>query len=124
MARYSGCGVCMKVCPVQRYGMKPVMEHYIATGRVLGMGTDNLEGYSLPDRGYFPPGRRPTFTPEFFDMPRGRIEDQVLDRFKERLAEEGADDASDGPTWQELKLDLERAVQRRGDIVDMGMDAV
>ena len=124
MARYSGCGVCMKVCPIQRYGMKPVMEHYIATGRVLGMGTDNLEGYSLPDRGYFPPGRRPTFTPEFFDMPRGRIEDQVLDRFKERLAEEGADDASDGPTWQELKLDLERAVQRRGDIVDMGMDAV
>ena len=26
MARYSGCGICMKVCPVQKFGMKIVME--------------------------------------------------------------------------------------------------
>jgi Pyruvate/2-oxoacid:ferredoxin oxidoreductase delta subunit len=124
MARYSGCGVCMKVCPIQRYGMKPVMEHYVATGRVLGMGTDNLEGYSLPGKGYFPPGRRPSFDPEFFDMPRGRIEDQVIDRFKKRLAEDGAGGQADGRTWQKLRLDLERAVQRRDEVVDMGMDIV
>ena len=23
MTRYSGCGICIKVCPIQRYGMKP-----------------------------------------------------------------------------------------------------
>jgi len=28
MARYLGCGVCMKVCPVQKYGLKNVMDHY------------------------------------------------------------------------------------------------
>ena len=33
MARYAACGVCMKVCPIQRYGMQAVMEHYGATGR-------------------------------------------------------------------------------------------
>ena len=124
MARYSGCGVCMKVCPIQRYGMQPVMEHYITTGKVLGMGTDNLEGYSLPGKGYFPPGRRPSFDPEFFYMPRGRIEDQVIDRFKARLAEDGAGEPADGQVWQELKLDLERAVQRQDEVIDMGMDIV
>ena len=24
MAEYEGCGICMKVCPIQRYGMEPV----------------------------------------------------------------------------------------------------
>ena len=32
MARYDGCAVCMKVCPIQRFGMPAVMEHYVATG--------------------------------------------------------------------------------------------
>lgn len=35
MARYEGCGVCMKVCPIQRYGMKAVMEHYLPPERYL-----------------------------------------------------------------------------------------
>lgn len=39
MARYDGCAVCMKTCPIQRFGMKDVMEHYVATGEVLGKGT-------------------------------------------------------------------------------------
>ena len=34
MATYEGCGVCMLVCPVQRYGMAPVMEHFVETGEV------------------------------------------------------------------------------------------
>ena len=46
MARYLGCGICMKVCPIQKYGMKNVMEHYAETGQVLGKGTHDLEGYS------------------------------------------------------------------------------
>jgi len=38
MARYLGCGICMKVCPIQKYGMQPVMEHYVATGQILARG--------------------------------------------------------------------------------------
>ena len=89
MARYEGCAVCMKVCPIQRYGMKPVMEHYVETGEVLGKGTDNLEGYTLRDKGYFGPGELPTFDREFFDFPQGTREDWLLTKFKERLATEG-----------------------------------
>jgi NAD-dependent dihydropyrimidine dehydrogenase PreA subunit len=66
MARYLGCGICMKVCPIQRYGMQPVMEHYVATGQVLGKGTDNLEGYTLHDKGYFGTGQLPVFGRGFF----------------------------------------------------------
>ena len=89
MSRYEGCAVCMKVCPIQRYGMKPVMEHYVATGEVLGKGTDNLEGYSLRDKGYFGPGELPHFDHEFFQFPQGRDEDWLFKQFKEKLAEDG-----------------------------------
>ena len=88
MARYEGCAVCMKVCPVQRYGMQPVMEHYVATGEVLGKGTDNLEGYTLRDKGYFGPGQLPHFDRQFFEFPHGRREDWLFEQFKEKLSEE------------------------------------
>ena len=89
MARYEGCAVCMKVCPIQRYGMKPVMEHYVETGAVLGKGTDNLEGYTIRDKGYFGPGELPQFDREFFDFPHGKREDWLFHQFKERLNKEG-----------------------------------
>nr|ABZ09447.1 putative 4Fe-4S binding domain protein [uncultured marine microorganism HF4000_APKG8C21] len=89
MARYEGCAVCMKVCPVQRYGMKPVMEHYIETGEVLGKGTENLEGYTLRDKGHFGPGELPQFDRVFFDIPHGRREDWLFEQFKDRLDKEG-----------------------------------
>ena len=38
MARYMGCGVCMKVCPIQKYGMKNVMEHYAEDRAGAGQG--------------------------------------------------------------------------------------
>ena len=85
MGRYDGCSICMKVCPVQKYGMKPVMEHYVETGEVLGKGTDELEGYTLKDKGKFGPGEKPHFTPEFFQIPRGRYENWLYEGFKERL---------------------------------------
>ena len=88
MARYEGCAVCVKVCPVQRYGMKPVMEHYIETGQVLGKGTDNLEGYSMKGKGYFAPGELPKFDGEFFDIPHGTREDWLFEQFKTKLASE------------------------------------
>ena len=72
MGRYDGCAICMKTCPVQRYGMQPVMEHYVVTGEALGKGTHNLEGYTLKDKGYFGPKENPHFDKGFFEIPRGR----------------------------------------------------
>ena len=89
VVRYEGCAVCMKVCPIQRYGMKPVMEHYVETGRVLGKGTDNLEGYTIGDKGYFGPGELPRFDRQTFDFPHGTREDWLFTQFKERLSQEG-----------------------------------
>ena len=89
MARYEGCAVCMKVCPVQRYGMKPVMEHYVATdGEILGKGTDNLEGFTLRDKGYFGPGKLPKFDRVFFDIPHGTKEEWLFEEFKAKLQSE------------------------------------
>jgi ferredoxin len=48
-----GCSVCMKVCPVQRYGLARVHEHFEQTGEILGRGTDELEGYEWPLDGRF-----------------------------------------------------------------------
>ena len=122
MARFSGCGVCMKVCPIQKYGMKPVMEHYIENGEVLGKGTDNLEAYELPGKGYFAVGKLPHFDAEFFDMPTGRSEDHLLSEFKEKLkrAEDDAEE-SEG-LWKDYRRELEQSVMRRSTVVDMGMD--
>lgn len=53
IAQIWGCAVCMKVCPVQRYGLPAVIEHYAQTGEVLGKGTDELEGYAWPFDGKF-----------------------------------------------------------------------
>ena len=90
MARYEGCAVCMLTCPIQRYGMKPVMQHYIDTdGEILGKGTDNLEGYTLRDKGYFGPGKLPKFDRPFFDIPHGTKEDYLFEKFKEKLDNSG-----------------------------------
>ena len=61
-AQFNGCGICMKVCPVQKYGLKDVVEHFGETGQVLGKGTDELEGYMLGSKGYWPVGKLPRFT--------------------------------------------------------------
>ena len=95
MVTYHGCAVCMIVCPVQRYGMKPVMEHYVETGEVLGKGTENLEGYPLKGKGYFSPGELPSFDRGFFDIPQGREEDWLFEQFKDRLRSSGVPDESE-----------------------------
>ena len=62
VARYSGCNVCTKVCPVQKYGLTEVMAHYRSTGgQVLGKGAEELEGYAMDGKGYQGPARRPRF---------------------------------------------------------------
>jgi len=62
-----GCAVCMKVCPVQRYGLDPVKEHYVETGSILGKGTDELEGYTWIDGRHYGPEEKPRITPEFVE---------------------------------------------------------
>ena len=116
MARYEGCGVCMKVCPIQRYGMKPVMEHYVDTGEVLGKGTDNLEGYSIRGKGYFGPGELPTFSHEFFELPHGRREDWLFEKFKQRLRTEGVPSPDTLTEFAgKVKEQMDRGNSTRGD---------
>jgi ferredoxin len=123
MANYLGCGICMKVCPIQKYGMQPVMEHYVETGEILGKGTDSLEGYTLHDKGYFGSGQLPSFDRNFFDMPRGRSEDWVLIEFRDKLMEKNSDPSSvHDQMWQELREKVEASMQKRTVAVDMGMD--
>ncbi|MCI0822309.1 MAG: hypothetical protein J4N34_02650, partial [Chloroflexi bacterium] len=117
----SGCGICMKVCPIQKYGLEPVMEHYIETGEVLGKGTANLEGYELPDKGYFKPGKLPVLGAEFFDMPVGKTEDHIVEEYKEGLAE-ASSQAEREKIWEKYRESMERSLARRNSIIDMGMD--
>ena len=63
MLAYAECNVCTKVCPVQHYGLKPVLEHYDKTGgKILGKGTDKLEAYNMFNKGFFGVGERPKFS--------------------------------------------------------------
>lgn len=123
MTRYDGCGICMKTCPVQKYGMKSVMEHYVEFGEVLGKGTHSLEGYSLPDKGYFAPGKLPQFDRDFFDMPTGSVEDNVIDEFSRQLeSTNGHDREARDKLWSEFRSKLEQAIDKKSSPVDMGMD--
>ena len=89
MVTYEGCAVCMKVCPIQRYGMKPVMEHYIETSEILGKGTPNLEGYELRGKGYFGPGELPHFKGKDFEFPHGTKEEWLFEEFKKKVEANG-----------------------------------
>ena len=109
MARYESCAICMKVCPIQKYGMAPVMDHYLATGQVLGKGTHNLEGYSLRDMGYYGPGELPTFHSEFFQVPRGRAEDMRFEELKDKIKE---GEVPEGPEGDAVLRDFRDQVQK------------
>ena len=94
----------MKVCPINKYGAKAVMEHYVETGQVLGKGTHDLEGYTLHEEstgkyvtGYFGPGELPTFDANFFKIPNGTRENAALEELVEYIGTQpdGVDKASD-----------------------------
>ena len=116
MTRYAACGVCMKVCPVQRYGMKPVMDHYAATGQVLGKGTHNLEGYEMGEMGYFGPDELPKFDNKFFDNPEGTNEEHILADFEAKIR---AGEVLEGPegdkAWEEFTSELQEAIKGPAD---------
>jgi ferredoxin len=66
----SGCAICMKVCPVQRYGLDRVRDHFCETGEILGKGTDELEGYTWPlDGRRYGPGEKPRITDALIHPP-------------------------------------------------------
>jgi len=118
MARYLGCGICMKVCPVQKYGLKNVMDHYAATGQVLGKGTHDLEGYSLEGKGYFGPGELPVFEPGFFDMPRGDADEWAFEQFKAKAKAAGGEITDE--LLEEFKARINRALGlNSGDVLAM-----
>ena len=111
----------MKVCPIQKYGLPEVMEHYIETGEVLGKGTPNLENYELGDKGYFRVGKLPVFTSEFFDMPLGRSE-EYLSRKHARDLRSVDEPEQQEKLWSSYREAIEESSKRRLNIVDMGMD--
>ncbi len=113
MVTYEGCGICMKVCPIQRYGMKPVMEHYIETGDILGKGTDNLEGYEIREKGYFGPGELPHFNRQAFEIPHGSKEEWLFENFKKKVQENGGASTEDAEEFaKELKTIVATGVAR------------
>lgn len=60
VAQTEGCGICMKVCPVQRYGLAHILDEFRKSGQVPGVESDELEGYIWPlDGQYYGPKSRP-----------------------------------------------------------------
>ena len=115
MARYLGCGICMKVCPIQKYGMATALAHYAETGQVLGKGTHDLEGYTLPGKGYFGPGEMPVFEPSFFEMPHGSLEEWALEKLKRQFVASGNKITDD--MMEEFQKELPKALTAEQDFV-------
>ncbi len=120
MARYLGCGICMKVCPIQKYGMKNVMEHYAETGQVLGKGTHDLEGYTIEDKGYFGPGELPVFDRDFFDMPQGDTEQWAFENLKKKAVASGGVITDD--MMEEFRSAVSRGLSQSRDNLEMMED--
>ena len=118
MARYLGCGICMKVCPIQKYGIQTVMEHYAETGQVLGKGTHDLEGYEIEGKGYFGPGELPVFERDFFSaMPHGDTEQWAFENFKEKAIAAGGVISDD--LMEELRAEVSRGLSQSKDNLGM-----
>jgi epoxyqueuosine reductase len=72
MVQTHGCAICMKVCPVQRYGLPAVHEHFAKTGTILGARTDELEGFVWPPDGrYYDATSKPRIDSARFLHPPG-----------------------------------------------------
>jgi ferredoxin len=66
VAKAHHCAVCIRVCPVQRYGLTRVIEEFNATGQILGKNTEELESYEFEGKVYGP-GERPILRQDWFD---------------------------------------------------------
>ena len=65
VAQAHGCAICMKVCPVQKYGLQPVLDEFERSGRILGKDTDELEGFTWIDGRRYGPAQRPRLPASF-----------------------------------------------------------
>jgi epoxyqueuosine reductase len=90
LARAHGCGICQKVCPVQRYGLEAVHNHLRETGAIIGKGTDELEGYHWIDGRHYGPGEKPRMTEELLH-PDGLVIDPKQKVPRMALEDPGAD---------------------------------
>jgi epoxyqueuosine reductase len=64
VGQVAGCGICMKVCPIQKYGLAAVIEEFQRSGEVLGRQSDDLEGFDWPLDGlHYGPGELPQIPP-------------------------------------------------------------
>jgi epoxyqueuosine reductase len=70
VAQAAGCAICMKVCPVQAYGLGAVLAEFERSGQILGVGIDDLEGYDwLYDGRHYGPGEKPRLPAELQSPP-------------------------------------------------------
>jgi epoxyqueuosine reductase len=70
VAQADGCSICMKVCPIQKYGLTPVIDEFERSGKILDRGTDELEGYDWPlDGKHYSPGAHPEIPLEIREPP-------------------------------------------------------
>jgi hypothetical protein len=88
-----GCAICMKVCPVQRYGLDAVMDEFERSGMILGKGTEELESYHWPlDGKTYGPGERPFISPELIEPPdMGVIQLKRIETTREAAGSERAE---------------------------------
>lgn len=104
MGKAAGCSVCMKVCPVQRFGLPAVLEEFESTGRILGKDSDDLEGFDWPvDGRHYGLGERPRIvellnTPGF-DFDAGP---RTIASATRESAHDGFDEAAETAVDQEL----------------------
>ncbi|HET6509951.1 MAG TPA: 4Fe-4S dicluster domain-containing protein [Baekduia sp.] len=92
LAQTHGCAVCIKVCPVQRYGLDAVKDHYARTGAVLGKGTPELETYVWPlDGRAYGPGEKPPMSGKLINPPGWPFDKNA---YKPLPGEVGADGAA------------------------------
>ena len=96
--------------------VQDLYEFDVETGEELGKNTDNLEGFTLHDKGYFGPGQLPQFNRQFFEIPHGRKEEWLFEEFKAKLQKEGMPAAEELVAWAgDLKEILDEGGTTRGD---------
>lgn len=64
IAKQNHCAVCIKVCPIQRYGLPAVIDHYKKTGEILGKGSSELDDYWF-EGVLYSSGKRPRLSQEW-----------------------------------------------------------
>ena len=89
-------------------------EHSICLAREQ----DYDQTQTIPDmeKGYFGPGELPQFDRDFFEIPHGTREDWLFERFKQRLAQDGAPSPDELTGFvEDVKTVLHKGPSTRGD---------